>query len=95
MFKMSVEMCMDSAAKYTSPTQWNKLDYSSYNAAVRMGILEVCCAHMKRPCKWTKEALKSSALNYVSRSRWHKGERSAYEAARRIGILDECCSHMN
>jgi hypothetical protein len=70
----------------------------AYWAAVRLGILDDVCAHMKRPPSekliWTPEAIAAEARRYESRKAFFDGSKGAYCAASDRGLLDQVCAHM-
>jgi hypothetical protein len=90
------EFLMDEAKKFNTGKEWREFSEASYQAAVKMGVLDECTAHMDKlwEKKHTKESLAERALNFTQRSNWKKAEPGAYKAAREMGVLDEICSHM-
>ena len=88
------ELIQAEALKYETRIAFQK-GSSAYQAALRLGIMEQVCAHMK-PVRqsWTPELIQAEALKYQTRSAFGKGSGGAYTAAWRLGILEQVCSHM-
>lgn len=81
------------ALKYQTKRVFQK-ESSAYIVALRRGIIDDVCSHMKSNTQWTKETIKAEALKYTTRNEFRK-ESSAYIAAHKRGIIDEVCSHMS
>jgi hypothetical protein len=90
------ESILKEAKKFSSKKEWRLKSMSSYQAAQRLGLLDMASAHMEllnRP-RWEKEQLLMDAKGFNSRSEWKRKSSGAYKAALNMGILDEACSHM-
>jgi very-short-patch-repair endonuclease len=84
------------ALKHTTRYDFQKYSNRAYQAALRMGILDQVCAHMKAAYHyWTDSELYQEALKYTNRWEFQKYSQSAYEAARMRGILNNICGHMD
>jgi len=86
------------ALKYSTRKEFQEKSGSAYNAAGKLKIREIICAHMavvKRPDGyWTLEQLRTEALKYSSRQEFQQMNGAAYKAAGQKGCRDEICSHM-
>ena len=93
----NLENCKADALRFNTKTEWQNIS-SGYQAALKMGWLDECCAHMSSVRKlnnyWTIELCKADALKYDMRNVWKKNSYPAYQAAVNHGWLDECCVHM-
>jgi len=96
--KWTLEKLKEAAASYPSRSAFKKGNSAAYQACQNMGVLDICCSHMKvlyRPKGyWTLEKLKDTAAQYSSRITFQKGNSAAYKACQVAGLLDICCSHM-
>jgi hypothetical protein len=94
----TLERCKASAAEFQSRFRWERNTPSAYNAALKNGWLEECCAHMTdqrgRKRKWTPDTIAASAQRFRRKSDWLNAEESAYKAAKELGIFDEVTAHM-
>lgn len=86
------------ALKYTSRSEFQKESGSAYNAAGRLKVRDLVCAHMSESKKpngyWTLESLQAEALKYSSRQEFQKNNASAYKAAGEQKCRDQICGHM-
>lgn len=81
--------------KYTVRSHFSKGSSGAYKAAIRLGILDEVCRHMKaKPTEYTNEMLKNKASKYETRSEFQNKDNSAYQIAKKRGILNKICSHM-
>ena len=79
----------DVALKYKTRAEFQKHSASAYQAAWKMGLLDVVCTHMmSRRRKLTVQVLKEIMLQYKSRAEFENEDQSAFEAAKRKGIID-------
>ena len=94
----TLEILQAEALKYSSRAEFQCKSGSAYNAAGRMKIRDVVCAHMtkiKYPNgHWNPDRCRAEALKYSSRSEFGDANGAAYNASKRLKILDEVCSHM-
>ena len=93
--KWTPEKVAKESKKYRIKTYFEKQSSGAYKAAVRLGILDEVCSHMKNLREtWTPEKVAKESKKYNRRIDFNAGSGSAYNAATRLGILDEVCSHM-
>jgi hypothetical protein len=92
----TLETCLAEAAKHAARNEWKKADTASYQAAIKFGWYEACCAHMGPlpNMAWTLDRCKASAANYTNRSAWRRGYPGAVAAASKNGWFSQCCAHM-
>jgi hypothetical protein len=87
------------ALKYATRSEFQKGNGSAYNAAGRLNVRDVVCAHMSEPKKpngyWTQERLQAEALKYSSRQEFQQKNAAAYKAAGEQKFRDQICSHMS
>lgn len=89
------ESLVANAKQYHTKSSWLRANKSAYNAALKRGILDKCCAHMEIiRSTHTVESCKASAAKYSTRKAWSIAEHQSYKAARKQGILEVCCAHM-
>jgi len=94
--KYTTESLREEALKYTSSVDFLKNSYNAFQAALRRGIVDQICSHMKFERKfWTDAELTEEALKYSTRGEFASKNRSAYRVADKRNILDKICSHMN
>jgi hypothetical protein len=95
----TLEICMESAKRFDTRTQWQKGHYQAYHFARINGWADECCAHMTRKQKpmryWTKERCLEDAQKYQSVKEWRLSSPGAVGAAGKGGWLDECQAHMS
>ena len=93
------------AKKYETRMEFRRSSPSAYSAALKRGILQEVCSHMKRPCpipkkqtrpnqKYSYNLLCCTALKYKTRSEFRKFDYKMYDAANKRNLLDDICSHM-
>ncbi len=82
------------ALKYDSRYKFQKGNASAYYKALRRGILDDICSHMKKQFRWTEELLRNEALKYNNRSDFDKNSGGAYKTASKMGLLDSITEHM-
>ena len=93
--KWTFEMIEKEATKYNSREEFKTKSKSAYAAAVRNGILDQVCKHMKYKCyPWTEKEVRKEALKYSNRLEFQNKSKGAYNHAWSRGILDDICSHM-
>jgi len=94
----TLERLMEDAALYPTRSDWKFGSYGAYQAALRKGFMDQCCAHMTSRHKphgyWTLETCIEDAAKYSTRSEWDCKSRFAYKKAMYNGWLDQCCAHM-
>lgn len=95
----TLETLRAEAIKYSKKSEFQKLNGSAYNAAVRLKVMDSICAHMtqsKRPDGyWTIERLLEEALKYSTRQEFQLMSGAAYKAAGLLKCRDQICSHMS
>jgi len=94
----TLETLQIEALKYKSRSEFQKLSGSAYNAAGRMKLRDLICAHMVETKKtngyWNLERLQAEALKYSSRQEFQQKNGGAYKAAGEIKCRDQICAHM-
>jgi hypothetical protein len=94
------EICINSALKYNTPSDWEKGDNSACTTAKFNGWYKECTVHMTRKTNqfprgyWTKEKCIESALKYNTHKEWIKNDNAALCASKLHGWHNECISHM-
>ncbi len=90
------EIIQVEANKYTKRGNFAKGSSSAYNAAWKMGVLDVVCSHMNVPINKPRsnEELGISAARFNRVEDFRKGDPSGYVLASNRGILKELCSNM-
>ena len=95
----TLESLQAEALKYTTRSEFQKGSGSAYNAAGRLNVRDVVCAHMSETKKpngyWTLERLQAEALKYSSRQEFQQKNAAAYKAAGEKKCRDQICSHMS
>lgn len=92
--KWKTETLKIEALKYLSKTEFKIKNQTAYNAAHKLGIIDIVCSHMNSYRKWNEQNILYEALKYNSRSSFANNCKNAYEAAIRLNILNEVCCHM-
>lgn len=84
-------------SKYTSRSEFYKMDQVAYTKARKLGILDkISKDNNYRSLKvWTYDKLKLEALKYKTKSDFKANNRLAYVAMQKRGIVEKLCSHMN
>lgn len=95
----TAEKCLEASKPYKNSQEWKDSDKHSYDAAIRLGVLAECKAHMSRKypdalLKWDKESCLASAKKYNTVADWKRAEAGAYKRARELGYKTECIAHM-
>jgi len=95
-FKWTFEKLQAEALKYNTKTEFKKNNLGAYMTALRRGILDKICKHMKTyfHSDWTEKELHEIALKCNSRYEFKRNCPGGYRAAIRMGILDKICAHM-
>jgi len=87
------------ALKYYTRSEFQKINGSAYNAAGKLQVRNLVCAHMNTPKRpngyWTLERLQVEALKYSSRQEFQQKSGAAYKAAGEQKCRDKICSHMH
>jgi hypothetical protein len=92
------EKIAKAASKYPTRSQFKKGSPGAHAVALKSGIMEDVCAHMKTKqefTNWTFSMLAAEAAKYSTRSEFDSGHNSAYRSALRRGILNDICGHMS
>jgi hypothetical protein len=93
------DLCIASAAPFTTRTAWQKACAGAYDAASREGWREDCCAHMpvkKQPNGyWTLERCQEQALRFKTVREWADNSGSSFVTAVRNKWVPLCDSHMD
>tara|TARA_Y100001973_G_C5199890_1_gene336819 strand:- start:741 stop:2930 length:2190 start_codon:yes stop_codon:yes gene_type:complete len=99
--RWTLDMCLSSAKKYQTKSEWQRSEPKAYDAAIRHreeSWFEQCVAHMKPAQKqWTLEECLESARRYRTKNDWSNGDQNAYSAAWRNkadGWFARCVAHM-
>tara|TARA_Y100000034_G_scaffold136985_1_gene217997 strand:- start:3946 stop:5565 length:1620 start_codon:yes stop_codon:yes gene_type:complete len=93
--KWTKEKIIAEAKKYDTRSNFKKNNAAAYQAARRLGILDIVCSHMKIKLKrHTKESIIKEAKNYRTKKEFSVKSPSAYNKALKLGILNNACSHM-
>jgi hypothetical protein len=94
----TLERCMQSAAGFERPVDWQDADGSAYVTARVKGWLSQCTAHMTGGIKprgyWTLERCMEEAAQYTSPVEWFNNSTSGFSTAHRNGWLEKCEAHM-
>ena len=94
----TLETLREEALKYSTRAEFQKQCGSAYNAAGKLKVRDLVCAHMavfKRPDGfWTLEALQAEALKYTTRQEFQQMNGAAYKAAGVSGVREAICTHM-
>jgi hypothetical protein len=88
---------LSDAKKYTSIKEWKTSSPSAYATALKRGIKELACEHMRKPKSkivWTKNEVLSESIKYSTKKDWRLGSGASYSAAHRNGWIEEASSHM-
>jgi hypothetical protein len=87
------------ARKYSTRSEFQKGNGSAYNAAGRLKVRDLVCAHMSETKKpngyWTLDRLQAEALKYSTRQEFQQKSGAAYKAAGEQKCRDQICSHMS
>lgn len=92
MIKWTEDAIKKEALNYQHRAQFAKNSNSAYYKAIKLGILDEVCSHMKpasRTRKWTKQSLLEEAAKYENITSFRKGSRIAYETALRNGVIED------
>ena len=93
--KWTSELLIEDALKYKTKNEWRLNSGGAWKAARRLGIFELCIAHMTNNLRaHTLESCKVEALKYKTSGAWYKGDKKSYQAAQKRGWLNTCTSHM-
>lgn len=78
------------ASSYTTRRFFELGDRNAYQAAVRLGVIEDICGHMKpQRNSWTLDILRERANQHASRWEFQQQDSAAYQAAYRRKLLNE------
>ncbi len=91
------EKVIKESAKYSCPTEWQKCDSGSYNAARRLGVYDKCCElsySMKKLIRRTNDDILAISKTYKNVKEWKQNDINSYRSALVRGIINECVSHM-
>ena len=97
--KWDFETLSQEALKYSTKSEFEKVNSSAYNTALRKGIIDIICQHMIKLKEvsgfWNFDNCKVEALKYDKRVDFQKNSKGAYKASFKNNWLDEICSHMD
>jgi len=94
--KWTKEKLHEIALKYANRIDFQKDDVNAYQAAYRLGMLDMICSHMNENLmKWDKSKIHEVALRCSTRGEFIERYPSTYQAAHIRGIVDDVCSHMD
>jgi hypothetical protein len=87
------------AQQYRTISAFAKGNKAAYSAALRQGLVDQVCGHMKRGKRanghWlNKVNTAQEALKYRNKAEFQANARGAYGAALKNGWLDDICAHM-
>ena len=89
---------LKAAKKFKRRTDFRKLENGAYNAARRLGILDIACVHMQAIVKpvgyWSKERVLKEAKKFKTREAFNEKCTGGYQAAYRLKIHKEAFAHM-
>ena len=96
--KWTKEKCKEEALKYTTRSEFQKKNHSSYNSALNNKWLDEICSHMEYKQKkngyWTKEKCQEEALKYNTRMDFFNKNSGVYSKCVKKKWLDDVCLHM-
>lgn len=93
-FKWTKEATIIEAKKFKTRLEWQRKSSGSYDAALRMSIIEECALHMPLIKKWTFDDINKEAVKYSSKKEWSNNSPLSYNAACKRKIINEFSSHM-
>lgn len=97
--KWTPDLVRADALNYEYRTDWQTLSGSAYRTAIRMGIIDECCAHMathQNPSGyWTRARCVEEAKAFPNISVWQSKSSGSYQSARRNDWMDDCTAHMD
>lgn len=86
------------AKKYLTRGEFRNKENGAYAAAIKLGILDSVCSHMKviqqPPGYWTKKRIVEIAKKYKDRTEFSKKNPKAYQQAYKLKITKEAFAHM-
>ena len=86
------------AKQYKYRSVFNKANPKAYQSAIRKGILDKVCAHMKKMprsrIELTEDEIRAEALKYYKRSDFLNKSGVAAKRAQELGIYEKVCAHM-
>lgn len=94
---MVVAFCKRRALRYSSKSDWCRIESCSFNRASELDILDECCLHMNKnsqPYEKTKEQCLASSKKYGSVKQWERHYPTHVRTAKNKGWLDECVKQM-
>lgn len=95
--KWNFKSLKNEALKYNTRGEFIKKSNGAYKSAIRNGILDKICSHMKynrNSFKLTIENCLSIALMYSKKTHLMKGHKSIYNAIIKHGWQETCFAHM-
>ncbi len=92
--KWDKESVKTEALKYDGRRKFKLGAAGAYKFALRLGIMDQVCAHMKGR-NWTQSSLMKIAKQYTSLRKFRTEQKGAYLHACRKGYLEEATQHMN
>jgi hypothetical protein len=93
--KWTTEKLAEVAKSFSTRKAFEKGDRRAYSAALRRGVLDEVCSHMRYQCTyWTDEDLGKIASQYKTVKEFIANHRTVYFIAQKRGILSSICAHM-
>jgi hypothetical protein len=93
--KWPLEKLQLEALRYKTSADFAKYSNGAYQAAYRMGVLELICRHMVGGyIHWTKTMILEQASKHNKIADFKREHPKAHDAAHRMGMMDEVRSHM-
>lgn len=94
-YKYTDDYIRSISEKYKTRGEFAKNDRLIYQVAIRRGILDDMCCHMKKVrTEWTEELARSAAMKCKTITEFNKKYYRASNLLRKLGVFDEATSHM-
>ena len=91
----NLDNCKIEAKKYTTRTQFKKMNPTAYQRCITNGWLDIVCSGMVKVYNsWTNETIHEEALKYNTRVGFKNGNIKAYAVALQRKLLPYVCDHM-
>lgn len=93
--KWTADLVGQEARRYSARSAFARGSEAAYRRAIRFGILDEVCRHMKpRHQEWTAALAVAEARKYATRTEFCCGNPYAWRVAVRLGVLEVACAHM-
>lgn len=93
--KWTIQLLQEKSIKYDKRSQLKKNDTAAYRAAIKMGVLDQICKHMKPSFHWNKNIVFKKAKLYNNKKEFIEQALDYYTWLDQRDLVKDACAHMS